>query len=44
MHVLTPKMRENIKNSYDYRCGLAILLLTAQEITKKVSPIWESKT
>ena len=35
MHVLTPKMRENIKNGYDYRCGLAILLITAQEITGK---------
>lgn len=35
MRVLTPKMRENIKNSYDYRCGLAILLITAQEITEK---------
>ena len=35
MRALTPKMKENIKNSYDYRCGLAILLITAQEITKK---------
>lgn len=35
MRVLTPKMRENIENSYDYRCGLAILLITAQEITGK---------
>lgn len=35
MRVLTPKMRENIKNSYDYHCGLAILLITAQEITEK---------
>lgn len=35
MRVLTPKMRENIKNSYDYRCGLAILLLTTQEIVEK---------
>lgn len=35
MHVLTPKMRENIRNSYGYRCGLAILLITAQEITGK---------
>lgn len=35
MRVLTPKMRENIKNSYDYRCGLAILLITAQEIVEK---------
>lgn len=35
MHVLTPKMKENIKNSYDYRCGLAILLITTQEIVEK---------
>lgn len=35
MRVLTPKMRENIENSYDYRCGLAILLITAQEIVEK---------
>lgn len=35
MRVLTPKMRESIKNSYDYRCGLAILLLTTQEIVEK---------
>lgn len=44
MRVLTPKMKENIKNSYDYRCDLAILLITAQEITKKISPIQEGKT
>lgn len=35
MRVLTPKMRESIENSYDYRCGLAILLITAQEIVEK---------
>lgn len=35
MRVLTPKMRENIENSYDYRCGLAILLITTQEIVEK---------
>lgn len=35
MRVLTPKMKENIENSYDYRCGLAILLLTVQEIEEK---------
>ena len=35
MRVLTPKMKENIKNSYDYRCGLATLLLTMQEIEEK---------
>ena len=35
MRVLTSKMRENIKDSYDYRCGLAILLLTTQEIVEK---------
>lgn len=35
MRVLTPKMRENIKNSYDYRCGLAILLIATQEIVEK---------
>ena len=35
MRVLTPKMKENIKDSYDYRCGLAILLITTQEIVEK---------
>lgn len=35
MRILTPKMKENIKNSYDYRCGLAILLITTQEIVEK---------
>ena len=41
MRVLTPKMKENIENIYDYRCGLAILLITAQEITEKdLSNLW----
>lgn len=35
MRVLNPKMAEDIKNSYDYRCGLAILLITVQEIEEK---------